>query len=411
MEPDCALELPAGLGGRQGERLRVPLTLGADVTAVRVAVSGTRSDAVEGESLRLTVPYGTTLGTVVLESTCDGKTTQHDVNLTVQPLRWTRAAEWTGAGGPSGREYFATWLDAEHDRVLLYGGFVYQPQQFTPNHELWAYSLSDARWSQLPLSGDAPASAAGRVVPQPGGGALYFGGLDDALSATPYVLKQLTVDEASARWSADFPAATGRGEYQPSFFYDARRDRYLSVCGGSDGVDGMYHCEVRELRLTGGVATWAPVAVEGLAPGGRNGHAWAYDEATDRLVLFGGDRGGSTLGDTWVLDLSSAVPKWTCLFERSEAAQRRRNMGYVLDTRAHRLLVWGGTPDGATAVEGVQALDLTPGAEQWYQVDAENAPPARTSAGGVYDAERNRALLGFGNSALGIYVDWWALEL
>lgn len=409
--PDCALTTPQALGGRQGTRQKVALTPGADVKNVRVEQLASISDVVEDGALRVTLPYGATSARVVLAYDCAGATKLADVDFTVSPLQWSRAAEWTGHEGPSAREYFSMWLDGE--RLRVHGGFVYVPRQFTPDSALWELDVAAKTWREAPQSGAVPSVAGGRLVPSPDGrSALYFGGVDVVAMETPYQLKRL--DLATGAWT-DAPAASGgRGEYQPSFFFDAKRGRYLSVCGVNDGVG--YHCDVRELALTETGGAWRTLVTEGTVPGARNGHAWAYDEIDDRLILFGGDRQGSTLGDTWALELSGATPTWRLLVEASPAAAPRRNMAWALDAANHRLLIWGGTGDGATAVPGVQALDLTAGLEQWFEVDAVGADPAvvprpRASGAAVYDASKQRLLMGFGNSLEGQYADLWELAL
>ncbi len=408
--PDCRVEVPAGLTGRQGARVTVPLTLGVDVTNLRVERLVSLSDSVEGGELHATLPYGAASAKVVLGSDCDGAGQLRDVDFTVTPLTWSRAAEWTGAAGPTAREYFSMWLDPnDANRMLLYGGFVYVPQQFTPDTGLWELDLSTSTWRALTAAGSPPTVAGGRLaLAADGRSGLYFGGVDVSTgAATPYVLERLSLDGSGPAWS-DASASTtgGRGEYQPAFFFDAKRDRFLSLCGVSDAVG--YHCQVREL-VNG---AWNTVATEGTAPGGRNGHAWAYDAQTDRVVLFGGDIQGTTLGDTWVLDLSVATPRWTMLFERSPVAVARRNMAYALDSKNHRFFIWGGTGDGQNAVPGLQVLDLSPGAEAWSEVGTDGvAPVSRASGAAVFDASRNRLLMGFGNSLAGQYADLWSLEL
>lgn len=408
VEPDCSLALDdVERSGRQGQRMQVPFTAGVDVTAVRLEQLVSLSDSVVDGVLRVTLPYQATSAKVVLAVDCAGATKTVDVDFTVSPLVWSRATEWTGAAGPTAREYFSMWLDPKNeDRLFVFGGFVYVPQQFTPSTELWSLDVTSGVWTAVAQSGAQPTLAGGRLAVDADGGALYFSGVDVSANATPYALTALVVDSNTATWTSA-PAASGaRGEYQPSFFFDAKRGRHLSVCGISDAVG--YHCDVRELVGN----AWRAVTTSGMPPIGRNGHAWVYDAKEDRLVIFGGDRQGSTLGDTWVLELSGATPTWVKLFDASVAAEARRNMAWALDTVNHRLLIWGGTPDGANAVAGVQALDLTRGDEHWSQVDVTgDVPPARASGAAVFDAKRGRLLMGFGNTIAGQYADLWSLQL
>lgn len=403
--PDCSVRVDASLlTGRQGTRLRIPLTVGADVTATRIEQLMTLSDSVENDELRVTLPYGVDTSRLVLGVDCNGATAFSTFDFTVEPLQWSRAAEWTGSAGPTAREYFSMWLDPnDSNRIYLHGGFVYVPQQFTPSDELWSLDIAAKTWRSVAQSGAKPVAAGGRMaLSADGKSSLYFGGIDVVAMETPYVLTRLSLETGA--WTNE-PSTGGRGEYQTSFFFDAKRNRYLSICGANDSVS--FHCDVRELKD----GAWNAVTVQGAAPSGRNGHAWVYDAQTDRVILFGGDIRGITQADTWAFDLATST--WTKLFEEVAGIQGRRNMAYALDVKNHRLIIWGGTRDGLTAVSGVQALDLTPGFEAWAQVGTAGAlvPLSRASGAAVYDASKQRLLMGFGNTVDGQYADLWQLEL
>ncbi len=88
----------------------------------------------------------------------------------------------------------------------------------------------------------------------------------------------------------------------------------------------------------------------------------------------------------------------------------RRNGTFALDPLHHRLLVWGGTSDGRVTREGLLAFDLDRGHEGWSEVPTEGDAPARSSGGMVFDGQRQRMLVGFGNGAR-VYTDLWSLEL
>jgi hypothetical protein len=49
------------------------------------------------------------------------------------------------------------------------------------------------------------------------------------------------------------------------------------------------------------------------------------------------------------------------------------------DPVGRRLFVFGGTKDGRTTLEGLWALSLEPGHEEWTKLDAPGAPPVRSS--------------------------------
>jgi hypothetical protein len=150
------------------------------------------------------------------------------------------------------------------------------------------------------------------------------------------------------------------------------------------------------------------------APAGRNGQFFVHDVETERLIIFGGDAGGTAscecVNDTWALELSEDPPRWVKLATEG-APIGRRNGAYVLDPVGHRMFIWGGTPDGMNTAPGLWVLDLDRGYESWKEVPLGGSPPERTSGRAVYDAPRQRLLMGFGNGDGGIYADLRAVNL
>lgn len=400
---EAALEGPVELS--EGGRRTVALRLSEAVAGWSVADPGPFTARAEGDRLELRAPYE--LGgdfAVQLALQCGDRQGSLRVPARIRRLKWSRLSTWTeGVDGPLAREYGAFWVDPTGaDRALLYGGFVYRPKQFTPATDAWRLELSTGAWSPEPISGTPPAATGGRVAARPGSPeVLYLGGVTSQ-GETPYVLAKLAPSGSALAWS-DAAAAGGSGDYQPGFFYDPRRDRYLSLCGANASVG--WHCELRALEA----GAWKGVPTAGPAPQGRNGHFYVYDAEHDRAILFGGDANGSTLGDTWSLELSESPPRWVRLAD--DPSLRRRNGAWVLDEQNRRLVMWGGTQDGATSVKGLWMLSLERGEERWIQPAALEAPPDRASGVAIYDARRERMVAGLGNSEAGVFADLWALQL
>ena len=337
-----------------------------------------------------------------------------DVPVTVEPVAMRPLRSWdeTDAEAPPAREYFA-WWQADDGAIVLYGGFVYRPVQFTPSTDAFRLDPVTLVWSRLTSAGDVPPPG-GRVAPGVGGAFLYFGGsamAADGSLDTPPTLAEVTTDAETATFTS--LAATGMpGSYTGSFVHDAERDRWLSVCGADTRVLG-HHCRVHAYTPEAG---FTELEVAGEAPVGRYGFHYALDAETDRVIVFGGQIGsGNTalIGDTWALELApedGSGPRWVRLFESVEGISPRRNGAYVLDPEHHRLLVWGGTADGMTAVPGLEVLELDAGRERWIHVALPSDVPPRASGGGVYDAPRHRILWGFGNEAR-LYTDLYELRL
>ncbi len=92
--------------------------------------------------------------------------------------------------------------------------------------------------------------------------------------------------------------------------------------------------------------TWLRSCAGGAGPSARQGAAFAYDEARDRLLVFGGrDAGGADLADVWALDHASgegAAPTWRAISPTGTGPTPRRLASAAYDAERDRLIVFGG---------------------------------------------------------------------
>jgi hypothetical protein len=403
----CGGAVPASLRVIEGGRISIPRT--GELGEATVAITGVESITSDG-TLTLLAPYGA--GARDVQVSCASGTAT--LTLEVAPLRWAPVADWDADeanGAPGGREYFAWWLAGEERALYLYGGFSYVPRQFTPTTTLFRFDLRTSVWTSVDVDGAAPGPG-GRVATDAAGRVHIFGGAglsDDGGLETPASFQAIDVAASGVRFEA-LPSTGALGSYTGSLVYDVRRERWLSVCG-VDAFVGL-HCQVHAYTEAEG---WQRLTTSLERPRGRYGFHYVYDEATDRVIVFGGQVGPENLdidGETWALDLEpdeSGTLAWTRIETPAEISPRR-NGAFALDPEGHRMFVWGGTPDGADSVPGIDVLSLERGREVWTHVELEDAPPSRTSAQGVYDASEHRILWGMGNDDA-IYTDLWSLEL
>jgi hypothetical protein len=120
--------------------------------------------------------------------------------------------------------------------------------------DLWSWFSSNPGWAQ---SGDGPSLAEGAMIADATGDFIVFGGyFDSPVPVQPEVLS-----------------------------------------------DKTYRISVATNPIT-----WEPVAVPS-GPSARAGSAAAYDPATDRMLIYGGQDGGGLRTDLWSLDLQAST--WT----------------------------------------------------------------------------------------------------
>lgn len=347
-------------------------------------------------------------GAAALRVTCSDSSSG-TVPVVVTPIAFHNLATWTGSAGPIGREYFSWWQDASAPGTLwLFGGFVYEPTQFTPNSELWSFDVESAQWTAHGILDGAPTTPGGRVARGPTTNSVfYFGGI--AGMDTPPVLTQIDLGTNPPQFSQTPDAADSPGSYTGALIRDERRNRWLSLCGAS-ATFGI-NCTVNAYTVADG---WTELSVaSGPRAPGRMGFAYAYDEPNDRVIVFAGHQGAGNLDigeDTWALSLSESPLRWTRLFESDPAATKRRNAGFAYDSDEERMFVWGGTPDGENSVSGMQVLHLDRGHEEWFTFETPAEMVPRTSSAGIYDASTRSVFWGFGNDAM-VYRDVWQMSL
>lgn len=419
--PRCNLafaeDAPRALGVGSHAQIRL-LTEGVGDIQVQIP-EGWRGQLNEA-GLDLVVDYTVQTATISVSAQCSfGPDVQAELPLSVEPLRFSLAAQWTaGDDGPEAREYFSMWLDPDDaDRLWVFGGFHYRPRQFTPAQDVWSMDLNAHTWTQH-ASGPVDAMPGAGLAVSPDGYVLRYGGLNfnqiPNASQTPFQLLKAYTSSTGLQFEALQPsqAPTG-GDYQPAFFYHPPSGAFYGVCGANDfGA----RCDLVRYNPTSDA--WDNVLAEGPEPPSRNGHFWAYDASTDRLIIFAGEGSPASSGcdlcrdDTWALEMSETPPRWVKLADDGGAlgAIGRRNGTFALDPVHHRLLVWGGTSDGRVTREGLLALDLDRGHERWTEVPTQGDAPARSSGAMVFDPQRQRMLVGFGNGAR-IYTDLWSLDL
>ncbi|NOT32873.1 MAG: T9SS type A sorting domain-containing protein [Candidatus Eisenbacteria bacterium] len=246
---------------------------------------------------------------------------------------------------------------------------------------------------------------------------LVFATLLSGTSSTP-----AASDAVNGAWSV-LGVATGdpvpRREY--ASIYDKENNRYL-IFGGQGwtypGPSQLFN-EVWQLTL-GDSPTWSQLVISGPSPGERHSPQWGYDEARERLLIFGGyghhtpsgpDPQGQYLNDVWQLDLSGTTPTWTELIPTGTPPVGRLAGAAVYDPLGQRFVGFGGT-SGLPC--DTWELDLS-GAPAWVPINTiETRPSAGYGMASIYDPVRNRMVI-FGGSTsdgyFGTHNELWALNL
>ena len=218
-------------------------------------------------------------------------------------------------------------------------------------------------------------------------------------------------------WS--LPAISGTAPptlSRPSAVYSVTSNQFLLFggTGGDPAYTPLYNDIWRLNNANGsGTRTWTHVTTQGISVGGRWGHNAVYDEANDRMIVFGGIIGqgyGPMTNAVLVLANASGVngsPTWSQLNPQGNVPPPRAQVGIGYDEANNRLIIFGGWNSNITVFNDVWVLSNANGLggpPVWTQLTPTGASPAaRRNMSSGYDPGSNRLIIGGGDTVFGGY--------
>jgi len=193
--------------------------------------------------------------------------------------------------------------------------------------------------------------------------------------------------------------------YGATAIYDPVRDRVIMFGGAIPPYLSQYSDEVWALSLSG-IPGWTQLQVSGTAPPGRYQHTAIYDSNRDRMIVYGGWSGASTLGDVWALDLAGE-PSWTEIVPSTPLPPPRAAHAATYDAVRDRMIVFGGMGPGFGSLNDTWELALS-GAPSWQSI-AFPDPAPRQGHNLIYDPIGDRAVLLGGYGSPNFYPEIWIL--
>jgi len=258
--------------------------------------------------------------------------------------KWTRL---TPDSGPPPRSGHAAIYDSLRDRMLIFGGYQYKNR--ANFNDLWSLTLSEPpSWSRVITQGEPPAPGLGHsaVYDTKRDQMIVFGGsraYSDEFSNAVYVLAL----DHTPQWSRIEPLGEGPdGRYVHTAFYDEVRDQMV-VMGGKGiylaGSTGSYRNDIWALSL-GSQPAWTLIHRDYPgSPHARYGHASAYDPKRDRMIVFGGCC--LLLNDIWHWDMKKRYG-WLLLNPQGTPPSPRFTLTAVFDVKRDRMVLFGGRKGG-----------------------------------------------------------------
>lgn len=208
-----------------------------------------------------------------------------------------------------------------------------------------------------------------------------------------------------AGWTQLHPVTAPSARASAAMAYDARTNRTILYGGITWNLTGM---QGETWAYDGAMNQWT-LRSPPTAPPGQFAASMVYDERANRIILFGGGGYGSGwMAETWAYD--SANDTWTNLKPSSEPPGRN-TFGMVYESRADRILIFGGYAGGAAEpfLNDTWAYDY--GTNTWSDITPATSPSGRTGLTLAYDAASDVTILYGGDGWYGDTTDTWAFDL
>lgn len=206
-------------------------------------------------------------------------------------------------------------------------------------------------------------------------------------------------------WTHLHPAAAPPGVNGAALAYDAQ-DHYVVLFGGrlSFVVQGSRIAQFSNETWTYANGTWTNRSASTPSPCARWEAAFAYDAASRRMLLFGGEGRsacGGVLNDTWAF----GAGRWSEL-RPPNVPPRRSGASFAYDPAVHAPVLFG----GLVGFHGSQHLandtwEFLHGS--WHRWNVSGAPSPRFRAAMAYYEPGQFLLLFGGSGPVGLLNDTW----
>lgn len=300
---------------------------------------------------------------------------------------------WT-LHGPPGRSSHSAVYDSVSQQMIIFGG---QSTTGADLNDVWlgvtASTQDDSFTGEAP-SGTAPEGRHGHVATYDSASnrMTIFGG--DSGSSTclndAWILSGANGQSGTPGWSALTTSTAPAARIYAGAAYDANT-KSMMLFGGNNCSTGFFSDVWVLSNANGeGASAWTQLAPSGTSPQARESASVVYDSANNILIMYGGDAGGSPFGDVWALSHangSGGTPAWTQLTPSGTAPSARTGQTAVYDSANDRLIIFGGISGGTTLTDTwvLASADGEAGTPSWTQIATSGTAPSLAYHSAVYD--------------------------
>jgi hypothetical protein len=214
-------------------------------------------------------------------------------------------------------------------------------------------------------------------------GAMAFDGtrviLHGGLYASPSQLLEETWSYNGSAWQQLTPATNSPGRWGHRLVRDTTRNRLITFGGRSPTIVGLAHDTYAWSNNA-----WTVVATP-TAPASRYLYGMCYDQARDRVVLFGGTTVNASPNDTWEFDGLT----WNQI-ATTNAPDSREEMVMEYDAQRGATVLFGGVDPFSNQLLGdtwvYDGVD-------WQDASPAISPSARYRCAAGYDSARQRVVI------------------
>jgi Galactose oxidase, central domain len=276
---------------------------------------------------------------------------------------WTTLIPNGDSGSPVARTFHSAVYDAANSRMIVFGGCTFTGEFCTAyQNDVWvltnANGASDSpAWVQLSPAGRPPAprwAHAAAYDPANNRMIVYGGDNQQVTFSDTWVLSNANGLGGTPTWTQLSPiGGPPKGQDSPSLVYDSTNNVLIEFAGTRQGfaTDTNSVWTLSHANGLGGTPVWRNIVVNGSAgsPPKRDGHFAAYDAASNRMMIFGGNANTETgfpqLNDAWLLRNANGLagtPRWSKLNPAGTKPGGRTSHVGGYDSSNNRLIIYGG---------------------------------------------------------------------
>jgi N-acetylneuraminic acid mutarotase len=280
---------------------------------------------------------------------------------------------------PTGRCLPAFTYDPVNERIMMFGGGIDNKEI----NDTWVLDYQTKTWSELNLEISPPARhSAVMVYDSADEVIILFGGYNGIAVANDLWI----FDCKTEMWSECTQEISPPGRMSHAMVYDNKNDKVIVFSGY--GSSGPNECDIWTYDYP--TNTWQEMSpIE--SPQARYGAGFVYDEADERMLLFGGNdnpSGSTYLSDTWRYDY--ATDTWNEL-ESTSHPQALKWSCMTYDSINQKAILFGGGSAAFQTTNETWIYDSI--TNEWVNRNPDDVPPSREAFGFAYDSTNEKGIL------------------